>query len=61
MHRLSAEYNNNVKVALIITYRKLKTFRGLSPFHSQIILEDYGVLLPVEMYMYDYNLFIQTP
>jgi hypothetical protein len=31
------------------TYTKLKTFRGLSPFHSQIILDDYSVLLPVEM------------
>jgi hypothetical protein len=53
--RLSAEY----KWHSSSTYGTLKTFRGPSPFHSQIIMEDCGVLPPVEMVclqsLYSYN------
>ena len=48
-YKLGVEFRQSKSCTHLQHTGKLKTFRGLSSFHSQIILEDYGILLPVEM------------
>jgi hypothetical protein len=48
-YKLGVDFRQSKSCTHLQHTGKLKTFRGLSSVHSQIILEDYGVLLPVEM------------
>ena len=48
-YKLGVDFRQSKSCTHLQHTGKLKTFRGLSSFHSQIILEDYGSLLPVEM------------